>query len=90
MPRLGDDQGARAAIDAARANAKARATWLPGRWEGGRVFLNEFGEEVFLPLGMKRQEAAFAGPLTFVGDGLRNRVGWLPEVVLTNPVQGAL
>jgi hypothetical protein len=90
MPRLGDDNDARNALDAARANAKARATWLPGRWEGGRIFLNEFGEEVFLPLGIKREAAAFAGPLTFLGDGIRNQIGWAPEVVITNPVQGAV
>lgn len=89
MPRLGDDENARAAIDAARANAKARASWLPGCWEGGRVFLNEFGEEVFLPLGTKRSDAAFAGPLTFLGDGVRSQIGWAPETILTNPVRGA-
>lgn len=90
MPLLGDDENARAAIENARATALNRAGWLPGRWEGGRVFLNEFGEEVFLPLGTKRLAAAFAGPLTFVGDGLRSQIGWAPETVLTNPVQGAL
>lgn len=90
MPKILDDAKARAAIDAARLNARVRVDWSPERWEGGRVFLNEFGEEVFLPLGTSRKDAGFAGPLTFLGDGARDRTGWAPEIVITNPVQGAV
>lgn len=88
MPKFGDLLQVQEAVNAAR--PRARATFLPGKWVGGRVFLNEFGEEVFLPCGTHRQDAAFAGPLTFVGDGLRNLVGWDREVIITNPIREAL
>lgn len=66
-----------------------------GVWTGGRVYVDEFGDEVFLPLGTKRTDIGINRPLTFLGDGIKNLKGWgdrtapvplRPEVMLIVPV----
>jgi hypothetical protein len=81
MPKLSEIPSATILADA---RAAARTHVLPGLWQGGRLFENEFGEPVFLPIGQKRSVLGVAGPLRFVGDAVRNLRGW-GEVYLLNP-----
>ena len=82
-----------------RAEAPLKGNWADatnGLWIGGRVYNDEFGDIVFIPLGSSRADCPASGPLTFLGDGIRNVRGWgdreamgahQPEIVLTNPVR---
>lgn len=85
MPKIMDDASAKAALLLAKQNVPQ--TFVPGRWEGGRLFLTDFGEEVFIPCGSARE--SFPGPMTLLGDAQRNVIGW-GEVRMTNPIPEAM
>ena len=54
-----------------------------GVWQGGRLFVDEWGNEVFLPIGTERK--LLKKPrLTFVGDAIQNVKGWEKETIVTN------
>lgn len=62
-----------------------------GVWAGGRLYENEFGEPVFVPLGKSRSEIGIETPLKFLGDAVINVKGWglkhgHPEIELIVPV----
>lgn len=84
MPKLSDNKHNAEALESLRGRVYVHV--LPGLWEGGRLYENEFGEEIFIPLGKKRTEVGITTPLTFVGDAVRNLRGW-SEVYLTNPAK---
>ena len=87
-----------ATLESFRETAPAKSNWTgvtQGLWKGGRVYTDEFGDVVFVPVGTSRSVCPAPGPLTFLGDGLRNVFGWgdrespgsfFPEVRMTNPV----
>lgn len=87
MPKLSEANGNAEAIEALRGQVYVHV--LPGLWQGGRLYVNAFGEEIFIPVGKKRTDVGITTPLTFVGDAVKNLRGW-SEVYLTNPVVGVI
>jgi hypothetical protein len=86
-----------AALESLRDVAPAKSSWTDatrGVWAGGRLYINEFGEPIFVPLGKSRSDLGVVGPLHFIGDALTNVKGWgsvhgHPEIELVVPVEGA-
>lgn len=82
-----------AALEALRESAPVAPTWGEAShqvWVGGRVFENVFGEKIFLPLGKSRKDIGVLYGCRFLGDGVKNIVGYGGEVRVTNPVGGAV
>lgn len=85
-------------LESFRETAPAKSNWTDtteGVWRGGRVYTDEFGDVVIVPVGTSRKDCPVPGPLTFIGEGLRNVKGWgdreapgayFPEIRMTNPV----
>lgn len=57
-----------------------------GLWVGGRIYENEFGEPIFIELGLKRNESGLVGPLRYRGDGVRDIESSKLRFVVTNPI----
>lgn len=74
-------------LEAMKAVAAPQSSFTPqsrGVWQGGRMYVDDYGNEVFIPIGTRRTDTA--GPLTYVGDAIKNVKGWLNEVEMISEV----
>lgn len=62
---------------------RRKTPYLPGVWEGVRLYETRRGEIVAVPLGSLRSDLP-GRCFRLLGDGLRNAIGY-GEVILTNP-----